>query len=400
MAFGVYIHIPYCLQICPYCDFTKYEFGKIMPPETYVETLSREIRSRAVDVPFKMIDTIYFGGGTPSLFEPSLILAILDELANAGFHRAKDAELTIEIDPATVDQSRLDGYLRIGINRFSVGAQTFNARLLKIAGRKHTSEQTVELLSLLKRNKVNYSFDLLFALPSQTREELRLDVATALNFEPSHLSAYCLTVPEGHPMAQGRAPDEEQVEMFEIIESELAKAGVLRYEISNYAKPGLESHHNLLYWTDQAYWGLGTGAHSYFPALGDWGTRFSNAPAINLYEREIKAMSDCKEGTGERAKPWQFTRDLGEKNLDPLQRHEAVTDFCHTAMRLTRGLERNALRLKFGPQVETKIAEIMGELVKRELVVETSVGWALTKAGRLLANVVFERLTVSADALS
>lgn len=389
MAFGVYFHIPYCLQICPYCDFTKYEFGKIMPPKQYAELLRQEIRVRAGDALSSIgnaeLDTIYFGGGTPSLFEPSLILSVLNELANAGFKRNSLSEMTIEIDPATVDQSRLREYLEIGFTRFSVGAQTFNSRLLKVAGRKHSSDDTVALLTLLKREKVNYSFDLLFALPTQTLEELRLDVMTALSFEPSHLSAYCLTVPESHPMAQDRAPDGVQVEMFHLIETELAKAGVLRYEISNFSKPGFESRHNMLYWTDQPYWGLGTGAHSYFPLLGHWGTRLWNSPSLKGYENEIQqARAPAK---------WTFEHDLAESQREPLAIHQALTDFSHTSLRLTRGLDRNALRLKFCERIEREIDERMQTLVSRNLVVSTAGGWALTASGRVVANTIFEHLT-------
>lgn len=391
MAFGVYIHIPYCLQICTYCDFTKYEVGKIMAPEKYVSLLCREIQIRASDVPSKDLQTIYFGGGTPSLFEPSLILTILDELAKAGFSRSKDAEVTIEIDPATVDQSRLENYLKIGINRFSVGAQTFNSRLLKIAGRKHSADNTVELLSLLKSYTVNYSFDLLFALPTQTREELRIDLATAMNFSPSHLSAYCLTVPEGHKLSLGRAPDEEQVAMFDTIESELLGAGVLRYEISNYAKPGLESKHNYLYWTDQAYWGLGTGAHSYFPKNGPWGARFSNSRSLKTYEQDILSMDSKKK--------WHFENSQLAGRLEQLEMHESLTDFCHTALRLSSGLNENAVRLKFGGTASSLVQSIMTDLESRELISSTRSNWALTRTGRLLANVVFEKLTFSASDL-
>ncbi len=392
MKFGVYIHIPYCLQICPYCDFTKYEYGKIMPPEKYVELLASEIRLRSSDIPVKDLDTVYFGGGTPSLFEPRFILAILDELAKAGFRIKDDAEMSIEIDPATVDQSRLDEYKRTGFNRYSVGAQTFNSRLLKIAGRKHTAEDTVKLLTLLKKNGVNYSFDLLFALPTQTLEELRADVVTALSFEPSHLSAYCLTVPNGHPMSIGRAPDEEQVMMFDLIETELEKKGILRYEISSYAKPGSESKHNMLYWTDQAYWGLGAGAHSYFPpgfsstvdSTAPWGLRFWNAPSLTAYEREIKSWNRPS---------WSFVRDLPEHEREFLEKHQSLTDFCHTSLRLVRGLEMNALRLKFGEATEWAVTKELQALEAEHLVFRTPAGWALTAKGRALANVVFERLT-------
>lgn len=385
MAFGVYIHIPYCRKICPYCDFTKYAMNKIMPPERYVDLLKREIRERAVDVPERELDTLYFGGGTPSLFEPDLILSILDELAKAGFRWSNATEMTIEIDPATVDQTRLDRYLGLGMNRFSVGAQSFNSRLLNVAGRQHSAQDTVNLLSLLKRNKVNYSFDLLFALPSQTIAELHEDLAKALEFDPPHVSAYCLTVPEGHPMSKGRAPDEEQVEMFNLVETELARAGVLRYEISNFARPGAESRHNMLYWSDQGYWGIGTGAHSYFPQAAPWGLRFWNAPSINLYEREISS--------GAERENWRFLQDLPLGQREILAKHQSLTDFCHTSLRVMRGLERNALRLKFGAAVEATVAAIFEQLVEQRLVLPTANGWRLSERGAVMSNSVFEKLT-------
>ena len=369
-----------------------------MPPERYAELLKQEIRERAVDVPSRELSTIYFGGGTPSLFEPMIILSILDELAKTGFRRRDDIEMTIEIDPATVDQSRLDAYRRLGFNRFSVGAQTFNARLLKIAGRKHTAENTVELLNLLRENRVNYSFDLLFALPTQTLAELRADVATALTFAPSHLSAYCLTVPESHPMARDRAPDDEQAAMFDAIESDLKDHGVLRYEISNFAKPGFESRHNYLYWTDQAYWGLGAGAHSYFPrefaksVEAPWGSRFWNPPTLNAYETAI---------SGIRPKgPWRFLRDIERAHLERLERNQALTDFCHTSLRLARGLDTNALRLKFGEALCGRVEDRLTSLETSALVARTAAGWNLTARGRVLANLVFEKLTFLKDELN
>ena len=382
MAFGVYIHIPYCLQICAYCDFTKYRIGEIMPPAQYVELLKREIRSRSKDVPGpRELSTVYFGGGTPSLLEPSLILSILEELGKAGFRRRPDAEFTIEIDPGTVDRARLDSYLALGVNRFSVGAQSFNDRLLELVGRKHSGAQTVELLSILKSMGVNYSFDLLFALPTQTLEEVRLDVATALSFAPSHVSAYCLTVPESHPMSRGRAPEEEQVAMFDVIESTLATGGLDRYEISNFAKPGFESKHNRLYWTDHAYLGLGTSAHSYFPSSlakdprEKWGRRFWNAPSLALYEK-------------------QLDEGVPETQIERLELHQALTDFCHTSLRLKFGLSENALRLKFGEQVAKSVLKRLEGLIERGLIAKPAQDrFSLSREGRLVANVVFEELT-------
>ena len=400
--FGIYIHIPHCLQVCPYCDFTKYEVGKIMPPESYAKLLVQEVRDRAPDIPLKEVSTVYFGGGTPSLFEPSLILAILESLAMEGFRISQAAEITLEINPGTIDQRKLDAYRSIGINRFSVGAQTFNSRLLSIAGRKHSAAETVETLTLLKNNSVNYSFDLLFALPSQTLKELGVDLDLALSFKPSHLSAYCLTVPESHPMARGRAPESEQVEMFEMIESILAAQSLERYEISNFAAQGFESQHNLLYWSDSAFWGLGVSAHSYFPAklLPDlkasipWGVRFWNAPALDLYAKQLKTISSSMP-----PQSLGFAGRLPARQYENLKKNEALTDFCHTSLRCRAGLSKNATRLKFGDSVYSELTGRFEDLVSTGLIVDSTEAWALSKRGRLLADLVFQKLTFLAEDL-
>lgn len=395
MAFGIYVHIPYCLQICPYCDFTKYELGKSLQPEKYVELLLKEIRTRSHAVPYKEIDTIYFGGGTPSLLSSSSILAILEELANEGFTINENREVTIEIDPTTCDQKKLDQYLSIGINRFSVGAQSFNDRLLKLAGRKHSRLDVIEILTLLKKNQVNYSYDLLFALPTQTLQEVKEDVSTVIDFDPSHISTYVLNVPEGHRMSHHRAPDEEQVEMFHVIKEVLQAAQIHQYEISNFAQRGRESAHNLLYWTDQPYWGLGISAHSYFPKQDQnseelpWGLRFWNTRNMRKFEKEIL--------TQETEKAWDFSKNLPKDQIEALELHQAITDFCHTSLRLTQGLEENALRLKFGEVLSNKIRSRLESLVQSQLLEPTQQGWCLSDQGRLLANLAFEKLTFLRD---
>lgn len=404
MALGIYIHIPYCLQLCPYCDFTKYEWGKTLEPERYVELVKNEIRARAKGILPREVSTVYFGGGTPSLLEPHLILALLEELEKAGFQLHRNAlshevshkiptEISIEIDPATVDAAKLDQYLAMGISRFSVGAQSFNDRLLKIAGRKHTAQDTVELLTLLKDRGVNYSFDLLFALPTQTLDEVGEDVSRALEFNPSHLSAYCLTVPEGHKMDQGRALEDDQVEMFHVIEDRLKAAGLERYEISNFAKPGFESRHNSLYWADEAYWGIGLSSHSYLPAkaltiedqtLAPFGARFWNRRAMKEYEKQI-GETDLSD--------WSFIKHTPEEQIERLKPHQALTDFLHTSLRRARGLDENALRLKFGNRVAAEISKRLEALLLSGWVAKTQGGFAMTREGRLVANLLFEKFT-------
>ena len=385
-----------------------------MPPEEYVKVLIDEIRSRAGDVPFRQTDTIYFGGGTPSLLEASLILSILEALAKEGFTWSRNAEITIEINPGTIDQKKLDQYLSIGINRFSVGAQTFNERLLKIAGRKHSSTETVETLKLLKSSGANYSFDLLFALPTQTAAEVRADVRTALAFSPSHLSAYCLTVPENHPMARGRAIESEQIEMFDLIENELREAGIEKYEVSNFAKPGSESRHNTLYWTDQPYWGLGVSSHSYFPresrvdweAAAPFGFRFWNPVGLKNYVQQVLPFSEkplqqtsppssepsaqqaLKRGGG-----FASLRSLPSEQIEILQENESLTDFCHTSLRFVRGMTTDAARLKFSPRAMTLLLARLELLVHEGLLQQTSSGFSFTTKGRLVADIAFEKLT-------
>jgi oxygen-independent coproporphyrinogen-3 oxidase len=204
MDFGAYVHIPYCLQRCRYCDFTTFEFSEIMPPEKYLQILLREIRKRSSLFEPTKLASLYFGGGTPSLIPAPFILSIISELANCGFEIDSDSEVTIEINPATVNEEKLDFYIKSGINRFSVGAQSFNDDLLKLCGRRHLAEDTRHTLRLLRERSLNYSFDLLFALPSQTLDQLKQDLDEVELFDPPHLSAYCLTVPSGHPMAKNR----------------------------------------------------------------------------------------------------------------------------------------------------------------------------------------------------
>ena len=211
--FGLYVHIPYCLQRCVYCDFATYEFSRILPPKQYIERVKKEIIKKTASIGPRPVDTIYFGGGTPSLLEPSLLQEVIQTFKNQGFTPKPDAEITLEINPATLDENKLDLLVEAGFNRFSVGAQTFNDQLLKVAHRKHSAQDTRETLEQLRKRKLNFSLDILFALPGQTEEDLKKDLETAIDFEPFHVSPYCLTVPESNPLASNRPEDEIQVKI-------------------------------------------------------------------------------------------------------------------------------------------------------------------------------------------
>jgi oxygen-independent coproporphyrinogen III oxidase len=232
----------------------------------------------------------------------------------------------------------------------------------------------------------------LFALPTQTVDELRDDLSRALAFEPSHLSAYCLTVPEGHKLSVGRAPEEEQIEMFDVIEDTLAASGIHRYEISNFAKPGFESRHNMLYWTDQPYWGLGLSSHSYLTKAAleetgesaEWGARFWNTRSMKTYGDQL---------AGENGDSWSFLTSLPEAQIEKLAKHQSLTDFLHTGLRPLRGLEEDALRLKFGAKTTQIVLSRLDDLKKSKFVSSGDGRWSMTREGRLVANLVFEKLT-------
>ncbi|MGE0631926.1 MAG: radical SAM family heme chaperone HemW [Pseudobdellovibrionaceae bacterium] len=383
MAFGVYVHIPYCIQRCSYCDFATYEQTKIMPPEKYVDLVIAEIRAKAPSFSSQTLDTVYFGGGTPSLIPAPLILSILDELAKNGFVTGPQTEITLEINPATIDQKKMDLYLSRGINRFSVGAQSFDDSLLKMVGREHSSQQTLETLQFLKKLNLNYTFDLLFALPKQTLEGLKKDLEITMSFDPSHISAYCLTVPSGHPLTKGRPPEEEQLEMFDLIRDTLLKAGHRRYEISNFAKPGFESRHNLLYWEDQEYWSLGLSAHSYTKSNSNWGVRYWNAPNIGVYEEQIEKIR------GRNLK--KAFEGLPLEQFEVLEQHQALTDFCHTALRIQKGLKIEDVRRRFSRQSEV-VKSRLDSLINEGLLTFKNDAFSLSEEGLLVSNLVFEKM--------
>lgn len=398
---GIYVHIPYCLQICTYCDFVKFESKDLPPPQDYISLLAHELSSRKeAFAPFATdVHSIYFGGGTPSLFSPQEILSVLDEIEKNGFKfrdRLGKLEITLEINPGTIDRDSLERFIAMGVNRFSVGAQTFDESLLAVTGRKHSVRETVETLDLLAERGVNYSFDLLFGMPGQTLEGVRRDVIEALKFGPSHLSAYNLTVPSGHPLNRGRASDDVQAEMFDLIESELKRGGIFRYEVSNFAKPGFESQHNLLYWSDQPYWGLGIGAHSYVPGNreNDWGSRFWNPATIRSYQNELSQASGS-----------EFWKKIPKERSERLALNELLTDFSHTSLRRMHGLTSEMLREKFGPtmaqEIESLIEARLRSQVENGLVLfekgNSGNRWRLSTSGLPLADRVFETLTFLKD---
>ncbi len=334
------------------------------------------------------IDTVYFGGGTPSAISPDLLISLVDSLKENGFHPKKGAEITLEVNPGTLKAKDFDKLLHYGFTRFSVGAQTFNDKLLKATGRLHTSDETRETLKLLRERGVNYSADILFSLPRQSLDDLSRDLDEISKFTPPHISPYGLNIPEGHPYSRNRAPEGEQVEMFSVIERRLKEMGLERYEISNFAKVGFESRHNLIYWNDHEYWGLGMSSHSYL-RHSKWGSRFWNPRSIEAFVNHIDKAADGG---------WNLKDHLNQFG-EILQEHQALTDYFHISLRKREGLSPEKFKKKFRKTLDPFAKKKLSALISRGLLEQFQENYRLTAEGILLSNLVFSEFTFLKDDL-
>jgi oxygen-independent coproporphyrinogen-3 oxidase len=261
---SLYVHMPWCVRKCPYCDFNSYTLKDTLPEAQYVAALERDIEAQAGDVAGRTVISVFFGGGTPSLFPPEAIGRVL-EAARKHLHFAADCEVTLEANPGTVERGRFSGYRAAGVNRVSLGAQSFDARQLQILGRIHSPAETVRAAEELHAAGLsNFNLDLMYALPGQDAEAAAQDVRQALALNPAHLSHYQLTLEPGTQFA-AKPPelpeDDAAAEMLVACHEILKPAGFGQYEVSGYALAGRQCRHNLNYWTFGDYLGVGAGAH-------------------------------------------------------------------------------------------------------------------------------------------
>ena len=288
---AAYIHIPFCRRRCYYCDFPISVVGEgsvSTMVEEYIAALIKDIQLTASNQPLK---TVFFGGGTPSLLSPQQLSRILKAIA-VHFGIAKDAEISMEIDPGTFNRDRLLGYLEAGLNRFSLGVQTFDEELLKVCGRSHNLTDVMQAIEIIKELDIdNFSFDLISGLPRQTLKHCQTSLATAIAIAPKHLSCYDLVLEPvtafGKQYQPGEKPlpdDEDTAEMYRLTQKTLTAAGYEHYEVSNYALPGYQCRHNRVYWENQPYYGFGMGAASYVS-----GQRFSRPRTRREYYAWLEA---------------------------------------------------------------------------------------------------------------
>ena len=263
---ALYIHWPFCLAKCPYCDFNSHVRERI-PQAEMLAALRAELAWEAERLGARRLGSIFFGGGTPSLMEPESAAALIDD-ASRFFNPAPDIEITLEANPTSIEAGKFAAYRQAGVNRVSIGVQSFDPAALKFLGRQHSADQARDAIQLAKSIFPRLSFDLIYALPGQNEDAWRAELSFALGLAADHLSLYQLTIEEGTKFATlyGRGdfalPDEELgARLYEATAEEAAQFGMQGYEISNYAKPGGESRHNLAYWRYQDYAGIGPGAH-------------------------------------------------------------------------------------------------------------------------------------------
>jgi putative oxygen-independent coproporphyrinogen III oxidase len=266
-AFGVYVHWPFCLSKCPYCDFNSHVRHAAIDEQRFAHAFAREIETTAARAPSREVTSIFLGGGTPSLMQPRTVGAILEAIGRY-WRMASDVEVTLEANPTSVEATRFAGYRAAGVNRVSLGVQSLDDAALKTLGRLHSAREALEAVAIARRAFERYSFDLIYARPGQTPLAWADELKRAISEAAEHLSLYQLTIEEDTPffglLASGklRTPDEATARTLYDVTQEICDShGLPAYEISNHARPGAECRHNLVYWRGQEYAGIGPGAH-------------------------------------------------------------------------------------------------------------------------------------------
>ena len=266
-AFGVYVHWPFCLSKCPYCDFNSHVRHAPIDEARFARAFAREIETTAARTPDRSVSSIFLGGGTPSLMAPQTVGSILDAIGKH-WRVADDVEVTLEANPTSVEATRFAGYRSAGVNRVSLGVQALDDASLKALGRLHTAREALDAVAIARRAFERYSFDLIYARPDQTPQMWTDELKRAISEAAEHLSLYQLTIEEGtpffglHEAGKLKTPDETIARaLYDVTQEVCAALGLPSYEISNHARPGAECRHNLVYWRGEEYAGIGPGAH-------------------------------------------------------------------------------------------------------------------------------------------
>ena len=339
---GIYIHIPFCRHKCSYCDFTSFP-DKIAYAESYMACVYKEMKMRGEELKDYEFDTIYFGGGTPSYIPPKLILGAINRIKEC-FRVKKDAEITLELNPGTIGESKVETYLKAGINRFSIGLQTAIDEQLVDLNRIHNVRDYVYATTLLKGQ--NFSTDVMLGLKNQTKEDIRKTIELAHACGSKHISMYALTVEDGTPIytdyLNGELPDSDEVaEMYEYGAGLLKEKGYERYEVSNFAVPGYESKHNLNYWKRGEYIGFGVSASSFMR-----GKRFTNTFDLDEYMKCV------------------ISGFYPAVTSEEVSENDAKFEFVMLGLRTKYGVSINEYKQKFGTSIGDDFPNALKKTVK------------------------------------
>jgi oxygen-independent coproporphyrinogen-3 oxidase len=363
---GLYIHIPFCRKACNYCNF--HFSTSLKQINEMVSSIAKEMEMRAKEID-EEINTIYFGGGTPSL----LHIGLLETLMNAAREHYKindQAEITLEANPDDIDLEKAEAWKALGINRFSIGIQSFADENLKWMNRAHNAKQSITAVDIIKQTGFhNYSIDLIYGTPGQSMEGWVKDLRTAFELRVPHLSCYALTVEEktvlNSLIKRGELLEvnqDEQADRFETLMQLTAEAGYHHYEISNFALPGYESKHNSAYWEGVGYLGFGPSAHSFNGVKRKW--NISNNTAY------IKSL----------------TNDLLPHKEETLSKKDVLNEYIMTALRQSKGIEKKILLQKGGQTCLNEITSLIKPYLNTQKVVEDETGWRLTNLGKFFAD--------------
>ncbi|PKB83445.1 MAG: hypothetical protein BZY88_02000 [SAR202 cluster bacterium Io17-Chloro-G9] len=389
---GLYIHVPFCKTKCPYCDFNTYQGieGLIGP---YLEALSTELVLWGRVLGRPTVNTVFLGGGTPSYLPGEHIGRIL-AAAGSAFAIDPQAEITIEANPGDLDTDACCGLLSLGVNRLSIGVQSLDNGLLDLLGRRHDSGQAVEAFQTAREAGFsNINLDLMYGLPRQTLSQWQDTTKKLVSLSPGHISLYCLTLEEGTPLhhwvRQGKLPEPDPdlaADMYQYARESLADAGYHHYEISNWSRPGLPARHNLVYWRNQPYLGVGPGAHS---RIGDY--RFWDLDSPNAYMLRVKQWEDSK------PQPFDSFTGVELDTVSPVgdREHIGLDTRCAETMilglRLLDGMDLEQASAQAGADLQARFASQIDELTGLGLLERTGSHLRLAEHAYLIANQVFTR---------
>lgn len=390
-SLGIYVHIPFCQKKCPYCDFNSFAQTNISH-DVYIDAALSEMAGHIQERPTilnKKLETIYIGGGTPSLIEPCSMKRLITSIRQT-FSASNLQEITIEVNPGTVHRDSLSAFRDAGINRLSIGSQSFNNNMLKALGRIHSAQDALRCYEWARKAGFdNIGIDLIFGLPGQSLHEWAQDLKTAVFLKPEHIAAYNLTIEDGtlfSKMQKGGKlvlpSEEEQVSMYELAITNLKKAGYNHYEISNFALDGFESQHNMRYWLCMDYIGLGAGAHSYISSPGrdsqgqapDWGIRWWNDNNPNVYMEQVKNRG----------------RAIAGEEL--LTRKEAIEEGIFLGLRRISGIDIDWFERRFGCSLKDLYPHTISKLTREGMLEPDDDTIRLTRKGLLLSNEVLAEL--------